>query len=78
MSATSKQEVEMSSIAKVIEIIAESDQGWENAVENALAEASKTVDDIREIWVSGVKAIVENNRIVRYRVTAKVTFVLNR
>jgi dodecin len=68
----------MSSIAKVIEVIAESDKGWEDAVQNALTEASKTVEGIKEIWVSGFKALVENNRIVRYRITAKVTFVLKR
>lgn len=68
----------MSSIAKVIEVIAESDVSWEDAAKNALTEAAKTVEDIREIWVSGFKATVEKNRIVRYRVTAKVTFVLKR
>ena len=66
----------MSSIAKVIEVIAESEKSWDDAVKKALEEASKTVDDIKEIWVSGMKAIVENNKIVRYRLTAKVTFVL--
>lgn len=64
----------MSSIAKVIEIIAESDESWDDAVQNALTEASRTVDDIREIWVSGMKAIVENGKISRYRLTTKVTF----
>ena len=66
----------MSSIAKVIEVIAESETSWDDAVKNALTEASKTVDDIKEIWVSGMKAIVENNKVVRYRITAKITFVL--
>jgi dodecin len=66
----------MSSIAKVIEVIAESDTSWDDAVKKALEEASKTVDDIKEIWVSGMKAIVENKKIVRYRLTAKITFVL--
>jgi flavin-binding protein dodecin len=66
----------MSSIAKVIEVIAESDKSWDDAVKNALAEAARTVDDIKEIWVSGMKAIVENNEVVRYRITAKITFVL--
>ena len=66
----------MSSIAKVIELIAESDKSWEDAIDNALAEASRTVDDIKEIWVSGQKAIVEDGKIVRYRITAKVTFLV--
>ena len=66
----------MPSIAKVIEVIAESDKSWDDAVKNALTEAAKTVDDIKEIWVSSMKAIVENNKVVRYRLTAKITFVL--
>jgi len=66
----------MSSIAKVIEVIAESDKSWDDAVKNALAEAARTVDDIKEIWISSMKAIVENNKVVRYRLTAKITFVL--
>ena len=67
----------MSSIAKVIEVIAESDKSWDDAVKNALAEASKTVDNIKEIWISSMKAIVEKNKVVRYRLTAKITFVLS-
>ena len=66
----------MSSIAKVIEVIAESEKSWDDAAKNALREASKTIDDIREIWISSQKAIVEKNKIVRYRITAKITFVL--
>jgi hypothetical protein len=68
----------MSSVAKVIEIIAESDTSWDDAAKNALAEASKTVEDIKEIWISGFKVIVAEQKIARYRVTAKVTFVLKR
>lgn len=66
----------MSSIAKVIEIIAESDKSWDDAAKKALAEASKTIDNIKEIWVSSMKAVVQNNKIVQYRLTANITFVL--
>jgi dodecin len=66
----------MSSIAKVIEVIAESEKSWDDAAKNALREASKTIDDIKEIWISSMKAIVEKDKIVRYRITAKITFVL--
>jgi flavin-binding protein dodecin len=66
----------MASIVKVIEVIAQSDKSWDDAVQQALAETSKTVDNIKEIWVSGMKAVVEKNRIVEYRLTAKVSFVV--
>ena len=66
----------MSSIVKVIEVIGQSEKSWDDAVKSCLAEVSKSVEGIREIWVSGMKAIVEGNEIVEYRLTAKVSFVV--
>lgn len=66
----------MSSIVKVIEVIAESTKSWDAAANQAVKEVSKTVDGITEIWISGMKAVVENNKIVRYRITASVSFVV--
>ncbi len=68
----------MASIVKVIEVIAQSEKSWDDAVQNALTEVSKTVDNVKEIWVSGMKAVVENNRIIEYRLTAKVSFVIKK
>lgn len=66
----------MSSIAKVIEVIAESENSFDEAVKAALEEASRTVDEIKSIWVENMTAVVEDNEIVRYRVNAKVTFLV--
>lgn len=66
----------MGSIAKVIEVIAESDESFDDAVHEALAEASKTVDNIKSIWVENMTAVVEDDEISHYRVNAKVTFLL--
>ena len=66
----------MASIAKVIEVISESDESWDDAVQNALTEAAKSVDNIKSIWVENMTAVVEGNRIVRYRLNAKVTFIV--
>jgi dodecin len=66
----------MATIVKVIEVIAQSEKSWDDAVQNALDEVTKTVDDVKEIWVSGMKAIVEDGRIAEYRLTAKVSFVV--
>lgn len=66
----------MATIVKVIEVIAQSEKSWDDAVKNALDEVAKTVDDVKEIWVSGMKAIVEDGRIAEYRLTAKVSFVV--
>lgn len=64
------------SIVKVIEVIAESPKGWDDAANQALKEVSKTVSGITEVWVSSMKAVVENDKVVRYRITAKVSFVV--
>lgn len=68
----------MSSIAKVIEVIAESEKSWDDALKNAVTEAGKTVENITEVWIGSMKAVVENNKVTKYRITARVTFVLKR
>jgi hypothetical protein len=64
------------SLVKVIEVIAESGESWEDAAAHALMHASKTVRGIRTLYVQEMQAIVENNKIAKYRVNAKITFVL--
>lgn len=64
-------------IVKVVEVIAESPKSWDDAATQAVKEVAKTVDGITEVWVSGMKAIVEDAKITRYRVTAKVSFVVH-
>lgn len=66
----------MSSVAKVIELIAESDKSWDDAAKNAIKEASKTIKNIRSIWMDNMSAEVKDNKIVSYRANVKVTFVL--
>ena len=63
-------------VAKVIEVIAESDVGWEDAARKAVVEASETVHNIKGLWVEGMQAVVEGGAIVKYRMNAKVTFVV--
>jgi flavin-binding protein dodecin len=64
-------------LVKVIEVIAESNQGWEQATQEALRIASKTVRNIQNIYVREMQAIVQNNQIVQYRVNAKISFLLD-
>ncbi len=61
---------------KIIEIVSESDKSWENAAENALASASKTVHNITGIDVIGFKAQVENNKITKYKAHCKIAFII--
>ncbi|TVM35747.1 dodecin family protein [Oceanidesulfovibrio marinus] len=66
------------SVVKVIEILAQSDKGWEDAVQQAVTEASKTVRHIKSVYVEDFQALVEDNKVVSYRVTAKISFLLER
>lgn len=63
------------SIAKVIEVLAEGDS-IENAVESAVREASSTLRNVKHVYVEGIQAIVEDNQVKKYRLNAKVTFVV--
>ena len=64
-------------LAKVIEIIAESDVSFEAAIHNGITKASKTVQYIMSAWVKEQKATIENGEIISYRVDLKLTFVLD-
>lgn len=64
------------SIAKVIEVIAEGDS-IENAMEQAVAEASKSIHGIQGVYAKDIKAIVKDGKIETYRVDAKVTFIID-
>lgn len=61
-------------IVKVIEVIASSEKSFDDATRNALKEASKSVDNIKSIYVKEMNANVSNNEIVSYGVNAKVSF----
>lgn len=65
------------SLAKVIEVISEGNT-MEAAVENAVKEASKTVHNIKSVYVENINAVVEGESISKYRINAKVTFVLEK
>ena len=63
------------SIAKVIEVLAEGDS-IEAAVQSAVSEAAETVRGIKHVYVEGVQALVEGDVVEKYRVDAKLTFVI--
>lgn len=65
-------------ITKVIEVIAGSDKSFEDAVQNALTEASKSVKNIRSIYVKEMNVNVEDNKIVSWGVNAKVSFTVDK
>ena len=64
------------SVAKVTEIIASSPKSFDDAVDQGVARACKTLKNVRAAWVQDQNVIVENDTITEYRVTLRVTFVL--
>ncbi len=65
-------------VVKIIELIGSSPTSWEDAVKNALAEAAKTIENIKSVYVKRCNAKVENNKIVEYRANVKIAFVVTR
>lgn len=67
----------MSDMLKVIEVLAESDKSWEDAAAQAVTRASKTVHGIKSLYIKEMEAKVENNKITKYRINGKVSFMLD-
>ncbi len=65
-------------VVKVVELIGSSPKSWSEAAQNAVAEAAKTIKNIKGIHVKRCTAKVKDNKIVEYRANVKVAFVVER
>ena len=68
----------MAKVVKVIELMSESPKSWEDAAQNAIREASRTLRNISSLYVKEMNAEVENGKITSYRLNSKVTLILER
>jgi dodecin len=64
------------SVARVTEISATSNKSFEDAIQQGIARATKTLRNVRSAWIKEQEVTVENERIVAYKVIMKITFVL--
>ena len=64
------------SVARVTEIIAASNKSFEDAVDNGIERASKTLKNIKSAWIKDQSVTIKNNKVKEYRVNLHVTFVL--
>lgn len=64
------------SVAKVIEITAQSTESFDDAVAQGIERSSRTVKKIQGAWVKELKVDVKDGKVSMYRVILKVTFVL--
>jgi len=65
-------------VVKIIELIGSSEEDWEDAIQEAVKEASKTVKNIVGIDVRSIKADIRNNKITRYKAHCKIAFTVER
>ena len=65
-------------VVKVIELLGESEQSWEEATRQVVAEATRTLRGVTSIYIKEFQATVENDRVKNFRVDAKVSFVMER
>jgi len=61
-------------VLKVIEVLSNSSESWEEATKNAVREASKSVQNIRSVYVNEQSCVVDGNNISQFRVNVKITF----
>lgn len=64
-------------IARITEIIAASNKSFEDAVQQGIERASKTLKNVEGAWIANQKVVVQDGKIAEYRVNLKVTFILS-
>ena len=62
------------SVLKVIEVMANSTESWEDATKNAIKHAGKSLKGIKSAFVNSQSVVVDDNKISQYRVNVKITF----
>ena len=65
------------SVAKIIEVSAESEKSFDDAIQQGVKKAADSVHNIKGAWIKEQQVVVDAGKIVRYRVDMKVTFVLD-
>ena len=64
------------SVARVIELSATSDQGFEDAINQGIQRATTTLRNVQSAWVKDMNVEIQNNQVTFYRVNLSITFVL--
>lgn len=64
------------SVAKTVEITSDSKESFEDAIRRGIERTEKSLKNVRGAWIAEQKVIVEDGNIIRYRVTMRVSFVL--
>jgi flavin-binding protein dodecin len=65
-------------VVKILELIGSSPVDWNEAVQNAVSEAAKTIKNIKGVHVKRCTAKIKNNKIVEYNADVKISFIVER
>lgn len=65
-------------ILKVIEVLSNSSTSWEDATQNAVIEASKTIKHITSVNINNQSLTVKDGRVDEYRLNVKITFAVKK
>lgn len=63
-------------VMKVIEVLAQSDKSWEDAAQQAMKEASRSIRNIKSLYVENMQAVMNDGHLT-YRLDAKITFAVD-
>ena len=63
-------------VARVTELISASKKSFEDAIQEGVSRAVKTLKNVEGVWVANQKCVIKNGKIDEYRVNLKVTFIL--
>jgi dodecin len=70
------KEADAMSVARVTELSATSETGFEDAVNQAVARATKTLRGVEGAWVKDMNVLIEDGNIKGYKVNVEITFML--
>jgi dodecin len=65
------------SVAKVTELSATSNKSFEDAIQQGIERATKTLRNVKSAWIKDMRVSIENDKVAEYQVNMQVTFVLD-
>ena len=75
-SKAARKKGKTTTIARVTELSATSDQSFEDAINQGIERATSTLRNVESAWIKDMNVLIENNQIAAYKVNMAVTFVL--
>ena len=75
-SKAARKKGKTTTIARVTELSATSDQSFEDAINQGIERATSTLRNVESAWIKDMNVIIENNEVAAYKVNTAITFVL--